>query len=71
MDFEKVAIYVDEDGSLTHAARQFDNGSWTSKLGSWQDIEHRTLQALERTASIYGYGNVSLFLRRPANISSD
>ena len=45
--------------------------TWPSGLGNWQDNEHRTLHALERTVSIRGYGNVSLFLRRSANISSD
>ncbi|MCI0460355.1 MAG: hypothetical protein L0Z62_25665 [Gemmataceae bacterium] len=39
--FEKVAIYGDVLG-YTHAARQLPDGGWTSKLGSLQDIEHRT-----------------------------
>jgi hypothetical protein len=39
LGFEKVALY----GSglfYTHAARQFANGKWTSKLGEDVDIEH-------------------------------
>ncbi len=39
--FEKVAVY----GSTflyTHAARQLNNGMWTSKLGKLEDIEHHT-----------------------------
>lgn len=61
--FEKVGIYVDADGSPTHAAKQLENGSWTSKLGSWEDIEHQTLHALEGTG--LGYGTIALILRRP------
>ncbi len=60
--FEKVAIYAKDD-LPTHAARQLPNGSWTSKLGEWQDIEHQSLNALTGMASIYG--EVALLLRRP------
>ncbi|MDA1142269.1 MAG: hypothetical protein O3B01_27210, partial [Planctomycetota bacterium] len=45
-DYEKVAIYADEDG-LTHAARQILDGRWTSKLGRDIDITH-TLEGLVR-----------------------
>lgn len=31
--FQKLAIYADYTGKLTHAARQLLNGKWTSKLG--------------------------------------
>ena len=44
--FEKVAIYVDAAGTPTHAARQLESGEWTSKLGSWEDIEHDGLDAV-------------------------
>lgn len=38
-DFEKIAIY--ERGNVpTHAARQLQNGMWTSKLGGLEDVEH-------------------------------
>ena len=67
--FEKVAIYLYADGSPTHAAKQLENGSWTSKLGSWEDIEHRTLHALEGTG--LAYGTVALILRRPTNESTN
>ena len=60
---EKVAIFVDNEGLPTHAARQLTDGSWTSKLGSWQDIEHQHLRDLSGTASIYGV--VALIMRRP------
>ena len=59
--FEKIAVYVDEAGKPTHAARQLESGWWTSKLGRLEDIEHATLAALEGSA----YGRVGLVLRRP------
>ncbi len=58
--YEKIAIYVKDDGQLAHAARQLANGSWTSKLGDWPDIEHATLTALEGSY----YGHVEAILRR-------
>ena len=60
---EKVAIFV-KDGTPTHAARQLANGNWTSKLGDWQDIEHRFLDAVSGTAM---YGEVAVLFRRPYN----
>jgi hypothetical protein len=48
----KVAIYGDADG-YTHAARQREDGRWTSKLGALHDIEHDTLESL--TQSDYGF----------------
>jgi len=48
----KVAIYGDERGYYTHAARQLPGGRWTSKLGKGPDIEHDTLDSL--TGSSYG-----------------
>jgi hypothetical protein len=59
--FEKIAIYVDQNGEPTHAARQLDSGVWTSKLGEIEDIEHKTLQCLEGQE----YGNVKAILKRP------
>jgi hypothetical protein len=38
--WEKVAIYAKDEGP-THAARQLENGRWSSKLGPDDDIEHR------------------------------
>ena len=38
--FEKIAIYVDENGKPTHTSRQLISGRWTSKMGSSEDIEH-------------------------------
>ena len=66
-DFIKVAIYVDGDGVPTHAARQLPNGMWTSKLGQWEDIEHRTLHDLEDDGRGLGYGRSAVFLKMRAN----
>src|SRR5437879_4179528 len=41
---EKVAIFADESGRPTHAARQLRSGVWTSKLGRLEDIEHDILE---------------------------
>jgi hypothetical protein len=59
-DFEKVAIYVDEDEIPTHMARQLSSGDWTSKCGDLEDIIH-TLEGLEGSA----YGKVSCIMKRP------
>ncbi len=58
--FEKIAIYANADGPQ-HAARNLESGRWTSKLGSDEDIEHRTLEALNCDL----YGDVVCYLRRP------
>lgn len=58
-EYEKVALFAAANGVPTHAARQLQNGSWTSKLGSQEDIEH-TLKGLEGPV----YGTVVRFLRR-------
>lgn len=58
--WEKVAIYAKDDGSPTHAARQLANGTWTSKLGNLEDINHPGLDHV----SGRDYGRPVLFLRR-------
>jgi hypothetical protein len=35
-----VALYADGQGVPLHAARQWPDGRWTSKLGAMEDIEH-------------------------------
>ena len=45
-EFEKIAIYGSA-GAYAHAARQLnEDGTWTSKLGTEDDINHATLQVL-------------------------
>jgi hypothetical protein len=65
--FEKIALYVNQAGNVTHAARQVDSRTWTSKLGNLADIEHPLLSSLE-DAGIKrdDYGGVTQFLMRPA-----
>jgi len=61
--FEKVVLYVNSNNEVTHAARQLSSGSWTSKLGAMEDIDHRTRDALEGNGE-YDYGKVAQFLKR-------
>ncbi len=60
--YEKVALYVDQNGKPTHAARQLPNGRWTSKLGKIEDIEHEFEGV---TGSVYG--SVAQILKRPVS----
>jgi hypothetical protein len=59
-EHEKIALFADEKGRPTHAARQLPSGRWTSKLGKAEDIEH-ALHDLEGAV----YGSVVLILKRP------
>ena len=55
----KVALYA-KDGEWTHAARQLENGNWTSKLGIYEDIEHGNPEDLCGDL----YGEVNVIMRR-------
>lgn len=57
--FEKVAFYAD-GGIVRHAAKQQPDGTWRSKLGPDEDIEH-PLDGLEG----WFYGYVAAYLKRP------
>lgn len=60
---EKAVIYGRGDLPL-HAARQMDNGLWTSKIGSLELIEHH-LDAFDiATQEFANYGSVLQFLSR-------
>jgi hypothetical protein len=59
--YEKMAIYVDRKGA-SHVAMS-DGTSWKSKLGSYQDIEHATLDLLEGFEKCE-YGSVVVILKR-------
>jgi hypothetical protein len=63
--FEKIAIYVDSNNEVTHAAKQNRDGTWTSKLGDWEDIRHRLLEGLE--GDYPAYGRAVKFLKRSAD----
>jgi hypothetical protein len=58
--YEKVAIYG-HGTEWDHAARQLENGKWTSKLGDLEDIEHETLDCLVSQE----YGEVLCLMKRP------
>lgn len=60
-EYEKVAIYIDDNGVPTHMSRQRSSGIWTSKLGEAEDIDHETPYALEGAI----YGRVAQILKRP------
>jgi hypothetical protein len=57
--FDKVALFAVSE-YYTHAARQLDDGKWTSKLGNEDDIEH------DSPESVAGgiYGEVVHFMKR-------
>jgi hypothetical protein len=64
--FEKVALYTLND-EPKHMARQLRDGTWTSKCGGLEDINHFTLDAVES----YGphpefaeYGAPELYMKR-------
>jgi hypothetical protein len=64
--FEKVAIFCSTDGVPTHVARQTTNGTWTSKLGGLEDINHMDLNGV----SGHEYGKAVEYLRRPKAAST-
>lgn len=57
---EKIAIYGDEYDYFKHVALQLLDGSWTSKMGDLEDINHKNLECLEGK----DYGTVKIFLCR-------
>lgn len=57
--YEKISLFTGATGIPTHVARQLQNGRWTSKLGSEEDIEHE-LRALEGPV----YGSLKVVMRR-------
>lgn len=60
-EVQKIALYADEDGKPTHAARQLPSGKWTSKLGRLEDIEHADPEQVAGSA----YGSVAAVMCRP------
>jgi len=64
--FEKIALYINQLGNVTHAARQISPTAWTSKLGPMIDIKHDLLSSLEDAGlTDDDYGKVGQFLKRP------
>jgi len=58
--FEKVAIFEHPEFGVEHVARQLQGGAWTSKIGEWENIQHRTLAAVE----CEDYGSPVLIMKR-------
>jgi len=61
--FEKVAIWS-LNNEYEHAAKQLDNGEWTSKVGKCEDIIH-DLDDLYSEDQVNGYGNIACYMKRP------
>ena len=59
--YMKVALYWNpENNQWTHAARQHRDGTWTSKMGIMNDIQHGPPKVLESAA----YGKVFCIMKR-------
>ena len=61
--YDKIALY-EKNGVPTHAAKQLDDGRWKSKLGPWEDIEHKTVEAVQTFQGIGLYGEVAFYMKR-------
>jgi hypothetical protein len=61
--YDKIALY-EKNGVPQHAAKQIDEVWWKSKLGPWEDIEHKTVQAVQTFNGIGLYGEVVVYMRR-------
>ena len=62
--YDKIAIYAKYIAGIlkpTHAAKQLSNGTWTSKLGPLEDIEHIGVDDVNGPL----YGTPVQFMRRP------
>lgn len=59
--FLKVAIFSDDSVEFSHASREQEDGSWTSKLGPDEDIRHDKLSAVVSN----DYGLPVAYLKKP------
>lgn len=62
----KIAIYANENKEFKHVARQLTDGQWTSKIGDWEDIEHKTLDVV--TGKSYGKPHVIMQKKQTVQI---
>jgi hypothetical protein len=65
--YDKIALYADEHGNFKHVAKMKDAETWISKVGSLDDIEHRTLDVFDSDR----LGTVRQVLRRPIREEQD
>ena len=56
--FTKVALY-EKNGNWRHAAVQLEDGTWSSKLGPEEDINHQTPESVTGDS----YGDVHCIMR--------
>lgn len=57
--FAKVVLF-ELEGRATHAAKQLENGDWSSKAGGFQDFCHATPDAVAGGE----YGKIAVYMRR-------
>jgi hypothetical protein len=57
---EKVALFALPNGEPRHAARQLEDGTWTSKIGEDVDVCHNSLEGM----SGINYGHPVMFFQR-------
>lgn len=60
--YEKLAIYVDDYGLWSHAAKLGADGEWSSKLGDSYDVTHKSQHCFGDSGP--EYGNVAYYMRR-------
>lgn len=57
---EKVALFALSNGEPRHAARQLEDGTWTSKIGENVDVCHNSLEGMSGAH----YGQPVMFFQR-------
>ena len=61
--YEKIALFAHSSGHFSHVSYQLFFG-WTSKLGGWEDIKHKTIAAMEGGL----YGDVKMLMKRRSGV---
>jgi hypothetical protein len=63
-EYQKIAIFVDEEGLPAHMAKQLPNGKWSSKCGDLEDIEHDLEALVGEDSKREGYGTIACFMKK-------
>jgi hypothetical protein len=58
--FKKIALYENNEGDFKHLSLQLENGKWTSKMGVYEDINHRDLNSISGDF----YGHPVMFMKK-------
>ena len=61
--FDKIVLFEDHEGDFVHVALQLENGNWTSKMGTYEDIEHYSVDAISKK----DYGTPRLYMKKNAS----